>query len=98
MFGSSDEAIGREFQILGIPFRIIGTFKESVDTFGQSEITDKTMLIPYSVARYFTGTDSVKTLYFSIRSMEEVPDATKRNLARDPVASQSPIRSTRRRT
>src|SRR5579863_2436608 len=77
MFGSADEAIGREFQILGIPFRIIGTFKESVDTFGQSEITDNTILIPYSVARYFTGTDNVKTLYFSIRSMEEVPDATK---------------------
>ena len=77
MFGSSDEAIGRDFQILGIPFRIVGTFKESVDTFGQSEITDNTILIPYSVARYFTGTDSVKPLYFSIRSMNEVPDATK---------------------
>jgi putative ABC transport system permease protein len=76
MFGSSDEAVGREFQIVGIPFRIIGTFKESVDTFGQSEITDNTILIPYSVARYFTGTDRVKTLYFSIRSMAEVPDAT----------------------
>jgi putative ABC transport system permease protein len=77
MFGSSDEAVGRDFQILGIPFRIVGTFKESVDTFGQSEITDDTILIPYSVARYFTGTDSIKTLYFSIRSMQEVPDATK---------------------
>jgi putative ABC transport system permease protein len=77
MFGSADEAIGRDFEILGIPFMIVGTFKESVDTFGQSEITDNTILIPYSVARYFTGTDAVKTLYFSIRSMEEVPDATK---------------------
>src|SRR5579864_9456079 len=77
MFGSSDEAVGRDFQILGIPFRIIGTFKESAETFGQSEITDNTILIPYSVARYFTGTDRVKTLYFSIRSMNEVPDATK---------------------
>ena len=77
MFGSADEAIGREFQILGIPFQIVGTFKESVDTFGQSEITDNTILIPYSVARYFTGTDNVKTLYFSIRSMNEVADAKK---------------------
>jgi putative ABC transport system permease protein len=77
MFGSSDEAIGRDFSILGIPFRIIGTFKESVDTFGQSEITDNTILIPYSVARFITGTDKVKTLYFSIRSMNEVVDATK---------------------
>jgi putative ABC transport system permease protein len=75
MFGSSDAAIGREFSIQGIPFTIIGTFKESVETFGMTEVTDQTILIPYSVGRYFTGTDSVKQLYFSIRSMEEVPDA-----------------------
>ena len=70
-------AQGQTFQIAGIPFTIVGTFKESVDTFGQTEITDQTILIPYSVARYFTGTDSVKQLYFSVRSMEEVPDASK---------------------
>ena len=77
MFGSSDAAIGQSFQILGIPVTIIGTFKESVDTFGQTEIADQTVLIPYSVGRLFSGTDNVKQLYFSIRSMEEVPDATK---------------------
>jgi putative ABC transport system permease protein len=77
MFGSPDAAVGQTFQIQGIPFTIVGTFKESVDTFGQSEITDETILIPYSVARYFTGTDSVKTLYFSVRSMVEVPEATR---------------------
>jgi putative ABC transport system permease protein len=77
MFGSSDAAIGQTFEISGIPFTIVGTFKESVDTFGQSEITDNTILIPYSVARYFTGTDSVKQIYFSIRTMEEVPDASR---------------------
>jgi putative ABC transport system permease protein len=76
MFGSPDAAVGRTFQIQGVPFTIIGTFKESVDTFGQSEITDETILIPYSVARYFTGSDNVKILYFSIRSMQEVPDAS----------------------
>src|SRR6266568_2466310 len=77
MFGSADAAIGREFSIQGIPFTILGTFKESVDTFGQTEISDSTILIPYSVARYFTGTDNVKQLYFSVRSMEEVPDAAR---------------------
>ncbi len=77
MFGSADAAVGQTFQIQGIPFTIVGTFKESVDTFGQSEITDETILIPYSVARFFTDTDSVKILYFSVRSMPEVPDATR---------------------
>jgi len=77
MFGSPEAAVGGTFQITGIPFTIVGTFKESVDTFGQSEITDETILIPFSVARYFTGTDNVKILYFSVRSMNEVPDATR---------------------
>ena len=77
MFGGPDAAIGQTFQIEGIPFTIVGTFKESVETFGETEITDETILIPYSVARYFTGTDSVKQLYFSVRSLEEVPEATR---------------------
>jgi len=77
MFGSADAAVGQSFQITGIPFTIIGTFKETVDDMGMSEITDNTILVPYSVARYFTGTDNVKQIYFSLRSMEDVPDATK---------------------
>ena len=76
-FGSSDAAVGQNFEISGIPFTIIGVFKESVDDFGESEIADQTILIPYSVARYFTGTENVKQIYFSMRSMEEVPDASK---------------------
>jgi putative ABC transport system permease protein len=48
-----------------------------VDDFGESEIADQTILIPYSVARYFTGTENVKQIYFSMRSMEEVPDASR---------------------
>ncbi len=77
MFGSEDAALGKEFSIQGIPFTIVGIFKESVDTFGETEIADQTILIPFSVARYFTGTDDVKQIYFTIRSMDEVPDATR---------------------
>jgi len=77
MFGSPEEAIGKQFSIQGIPFTIVGIFKESVDTFGQTEIADQTILIPFSVARYFTGTDNVKQIYFTIRSMDEVSDATR---------------------
>ena len=47
----------------------------SVNDFGQSEIADQTILIPYSVVRYFTGTERVNQIYFSMRSMDEVPDA-----------------------
>jgi putative ABC transport system permease protein len=76
-YGTDDAAIGRTFEILGIPFTIIGVFKESVSDFGQSEITDDTVLIPYSVARYFTGTERVDQMYFSMQSMDEVPGAAR---------------------
>jgi putative ABC transport system permease protein len=74
-YGTDDAAVGQTFEILGIPFTIIGVFKESVDDFGQSEIADETILIPYTVARYFSGTERVNQIYFSMRSMDEVPDA-----------------------
>jgi putative ABC transport system permease protein len=76
-YGSDDSAVGQTFEISGIPFTIVGVFKEAVDDFGQSELEDQTILIPYSVARYFTGTESVNQIYFSMRSMDEVPDAAK---------------------
>jgi putative ABC transport system permease protein len=76
-FGSSQAAVGQSFEISGIPFTVIGVFRQSVDDYGESEIQDQTILIPYSVARYFTGTEIVNQIYFSMRSMDEVPDAAK---------------------
>lgn len=75
MFGSPDAAINKTFQLRGIPFTVIGTFKESVETFGSTEIDNQTILIPYSVARYFTGTDKVKDIFFSIRDRNDVESA-----------------------
>ncbi|MDQ1692726.1 MAG: hypothetical protein QOH85_261 [Acidobacteriaceae bacterium] len=80
MFGSPDAAINQTFQLSGIPFTIVGTFKESVDTFGMSEVAEQTILIPYSVARYFSGTDKVKQLFFSIRDANDIPFAKKQIL------------------
>jgi putative ABC transport system permease protein len=76
-YGSDDAAVGQRFQIQGIPFTIVGVFKEAVNDFGQSEIEDETVLIPYAVARYFTGTERVNQIYFSMRSMTDVPEASK---------------------
>jgi putative ABC transport system permease protein len=76
-FGSDDAAVGQTFEIERIPFTIIGVFKEAVPDFGNSEIEDHTVLIPYEVARLFAGTENVKQIYFSMRNMHEVNDASK---------------------
>ena len=76
LYGSDSAAVGSTFSLSGIPFIIIGVFKESVDTFGQSEIEDQTILIPYPVARYFTGTDTVKEIFFSMADSSMVIPAS----------------------
>lgn len=76
VFGSQQAAIGRDMKILGLPFVVIGTFRERVETFGQSEIAGDTVLIPYSVGRYFTGNNAVKQLFFSVSDAGDVPHAT----------------------
>ncbi|MGD0214271.1 MAG: ABC transporter permease [Terriglobales bacterium] len=65
LYGSADKAVGKVVKLTGLPFTVIGTFRERVDTFGQSEVTDSSMVIPYSVSRYFTNTPYVQQLYFS---------------------------------
>jgi putative ABC transport system permease protein len=76
VYGSSGEAVGKVIKLSGLPFTVIGTFKERVDTFGQSEVTTNTMLIPYTVARYFTDTPTVKLIYFSVADSAMVAPAT----------------------
>jgi len=73
----SEPAEGRIIKLSGLPFTVIGTFRERVDTFGQTEISEDTILVPYTVARYFTNTDQVKQLFFSVSDSNEVPRATK---------------------
>jgi putative ABC transport system permease protein len=76
VYGSSQAAVGKVIKLTGLPFYIIGTFKERVETFGQTEIVDNTLLIPYSVSRYFMETPSVKLLYFSMEDPSMVISAT----------------------
>jgi putative ABC transport system permease protein len=77
LFGASAPAIGQMIKLSGgLPFTIVGVFKESVDTFGQSEIQEDTMLIPYTVSRFFTPTAAVYEIYFSVATPQDVIPAT----------------------
>jgi putative ABC transport system permease protein len=76
LYGSPGDAIGKVLKVSGLPFTIVGTFRERVDTFGQSEVTDNTMAMPYTVARYFSDSPTVKQLYFSMADSSMVVPAT----------------------
>jgi len=75
-FGSFDAAMGQTVKIQEVPFTIIGTFRESVDTLGRSEIEDNTVLVPYSVAHAMTGNPAVNQIYFSMANANGIPAAS----------------------
>lgn len=75
-FGSVDDAVGKSISLSGVPFQIIGAFAERTNTYGQSEIADDTILIPYKVARYLTGSDAINQIYLSASDLSSVPQVS----------------------
>ncbi|MBV8206061.1 MAG: ABC transporter permease [Acidobacteria bacterium] len=76
IFSGSEAAVARNIKLSGLPFTIIGVVRERVYTFGQSELGQDTVIIPYTVAQYFTGNSYVKQVFFSAALPEDVPRAT----------------------
>jgi putative ABC transport system permease protein len=77
--------IGRQLRVGEQTFTVIAVFRERVATFGQSEIGAQSVLIPFSLIKYYSGNDSVRTLYAQADSGDSVPETT--------IAVQSLLRS-----
>jgi len=73
LFGQ-DSPVGRELNVAGMTFTIIGVFKERVETFGLSDIQSESVLIPFGLMKYFTGVNTLKVLDVQAASAEEVPN------------------------
>ena len=76
LYRSPEEALGHSIKISGLPFTVIGAFRETVETFGQSELASESIVVPYTAARYFVSSDAVNQMYFSVSDAGEVPRAT----------------------
>ncbi len=76
LFRTPVGAVGQVIKLNGLPFTVIGVFKERVETFGQSEVEDNTMAIPYSVSRFFLPSNAVRQIYFTVASPDEVAATT----------------------
>jgi len=72
LYGSRNAALNQVIKLFGLQFTIIGTFREKVETFGQSEVERDTVLIPITVLRYFTSVERIDPLYVQVRSAEQV--------------------------
>jgi putative ABC transport system permease protein len=69
----SESPVGKDIAIGELRFTIIGVYKERVSTFGQTEIRPESVVVPFSLIKYYTGTEYLKTLYVQAGRPEDVP-------------------------
>jgi putative ABC transport system permease protein len=72
LYGSRYSATNQIIKLFGLQFTVIGTFHEKVETFGQSEVEDETILVPITVLKYFTPVERIDPMYVQVRSPQEV--------------------------
>jgi putative ABC transport system permease protein len=70
------DMVGEVIRAGDLSFTVVGVFRERVATFGQSEITQESVLVPFSLLKYYQGVDYVRTLYVQADSHENVPLVT----------------------
>ncbi|HXP84438.1 MAG TPA: ABC transporter permease [Bryobacteraceae bacterium] len=76
LFGGQAQAVGQSIKIHGLPFDIIGTFKERTSSLGLSEISGENVLIPITVLKIFAPIERIDPLYVQARSAAEVEPIT----------------------
>ncbi|MBN2319162.1 MAG: ABC transporter permease [Acidobacteria bacterium] len=62
--------------LYGIRFSVIGVFKERTDTFGNTEVSEYSAIVPLNVVRSFKPDDTIDFIYASAESMGVVPQVS----------------------
>ncbi|HZT31472.1 MAG TPA: ABC transporter permease [Bryobacteraceae bacterium] len=76
LYGSRANSVGQIIKVHGLQFTVIGTFKEKVESFGQSELAKETILIPITVLRWFTPVERIDPMYVQVRAPMDVEAVT----------------------
>ncbi len=70
------EPIGQSLRVGELSFTVIGVFKERVETYGQSEVKNYSILIPFPLMKNYLGDSSLDVLYVQAGTPEEVIPTT----------------------
>ncbi len=77
LYGSQSAAVGQTLKLFGLPFTVVGTFREKTDTFGLSELTRETILVPITVLRLFVPVERIDPMYVQAQRLEDVEPLTR---------------------
>jgi putative ABC transport system permease protein len=76
LFGSQAAAVGKMVKLHGLPFTVIGTFRERQTSLGLSELTGENVLIPLTVLKFFSQIERVDPMYVQARTASDVEPLT----------------------
>jgi putative ABC transport system permease protein len=72
VFGQED-AVGKPLRMGELTFTVIGLYRERVETFDLSDLHGNSVIIPFTLMKYYTGLEVVRMLNAQAASAEEVP-------------------------
>jgi len=67
-----ENPIGRQLRMGELTFTVVGEFRERAETFGLSELQKESVIIPFSLIKYYTGTDVLSTLQVQTGGPDQV--------------------------
>jgi putative ABC transport system permease protein len=77
-FLPDEDPVGKNIRVGELTFSVIGAFRERVATFGESEIAQDSVIIPFPLMKYYAGgRDIIRTLYAQADRPENVPGVTR---------------------
>ena len=68
-----ENPVGGSLRMGELTFTVVGVFRERVETFGLSDVQENSVIIPFSLMKYYTGVDVLRLLDAQAASPEEVP-------------------------
>jgi putative ABC transport system permease protein len=71
------DPVNQDIRVGELHFTVIGVFRERISTFGQSEITRESLLVPFPLIKDYTGEDYIETFYAQADAPDLVPDVTR---------------------
>jgi putative ABC transport system permease protein len=72
IFGQ-ENPIGKFVRMGELTFTVIGVFRERVETFGLSDIQKNSVILPFTLMKYYTGMEVVRLLAVQAARAEDVP-------------------------
>ena len=71
-----DEPTGHEIRVGELEFSVIGVVQDRVASFGQTEIKKESVIVPFSLLQYYTGTPYFRTLDVMADRPDDIPAVT----------------------